>query len=285
MLLSLSHHEEEYELDDEESSHSGPRSRRDRCRARDHRRRNPGRADDCARRGSVGQDQRSPSRRCGGAGAGQDRRGAGAGAAGSGAGEPGPQVRRPGVVPREIERSVNEHAARLGAAKNAIETARGKKAGDDEVEAGAEALREGVEGAAVSALAKDAPSGRSLAVPLYVIGGLVDRGLPSDDALARVLARLTARASDAEIQRLPGSCLLRRRAARRTSRRSPRSRHREPAIDPVAPVPRPAFRHRVAGRRCPSRLASPSSFTIAAMSRRFLEALHQRDLAEIRARS
>lgn len=109
-----------------------------------------------------------------------------------------------GVVPREIERSVNEHAVRLGAAKNAIETARGKKAGDDEVEAGAEALRQGVDGAAVSALAKEAPSGRSLAVPLYVIGGLVDRGLPSDDALARVLARLTARASDAEIQRLPG---------------------------------------------------------------------------------
>ena len=109
-----------------------------------------------------------------------------------------------GVVPREIERSVNEHAARLGAAKNAIENGRGNKAGDAEVEAGAEALRQGVDGAAVSELAKEAPSGRSLAVPLYVIGGLVDRGLPSDDALARVLERLTARASDAEIQRLPG---------------------------------------------------------------------------------
>jgi hypothetical protein len=109
-----------------------------------------------------------------------------------------------GIVPREIERSVNEHAARLGAAKNALETGRGKKAGDDEVEAGAEALRQGVDGAAVSQLAKESPSGRSLAVPLYVIGGLVDRGLPSDDALARVLERLTARASDAEIQRLPG---------------------------------------------------------------------------------
>jgi len=106
-----------------------------------------------------------------------------------------------GVVPREIERSVNEHADRLVAAKNAIETGRGAKAGGEEVEAGAEALRQGVDGAAVSELAKEAPSGRSLAVPLYVIGGLVDRGLPSDDALARVLERLTARASDAEIQR------------------------------------------------------------------------------------
>lgn len=109
-----------------------------------------------------------------------------------------------GVVPREIERSVNEHANRLGAAKVAIENGRGGKAGDEEIEAGAEALRQGVDGAAVSALAKEAPSGRSLAVPLYVIGGLVDRGLPSDDALARVMERLSARASDAEIQRMPG---------------------------------------------------------------------------------
>ena len=109
-----------------------------------------------------------------------------------------------GVVPREIERSVVEHLGRLGAAKNAIETGRGGKAGDEEVEAGAEALRQGVDGAAVSELAKGAPSGRSLAVPLYVIGGLVDRGLPSDNALAKVLERLTARAGDAEIQRLPG---------------------------------------------------------------------------------
>ena len=109
-----------------------------------------------------------------------------------------------GVVPREIERSVNEHAVRLGAAKSAIESGRGAKAGDEEIEAAAEALRQGVDGATVSELAKDAPSGRSLAVPLYVIGGLVDRGLPSDDALARVLERLTARASDTEIQRIPG---------------------------------------------------------------------------------
>src|SRR5688572_24323430 len=109
-----------------------------------------------------------------------------------------------GVVPREIERSVNEHADRLGAAKNAIETARGKKAGDDEVEAGAEALRQGVDGKAVSQLAKETPSGRSLAVPLFVIGGLIDRGLPSDDALKRVSERLQAQASDAELERMPG---------------------------------------------------------------------------------
>jgi len=109
-----------------------------------------------------------------------------------------------GVVPRDIEKSVAAHAERLEEAKDALEAGRGRKPTDDEVEAGAEAIRQGVDGAAVSALAKDAPSGRSLVMPLYVIGSLVDRGLPSDEALARVLARLLARATDAELERLPG---------------------------------------------------------------------------------
>jgi hypothetical protein len=64
-------------------------------------------------------------------------------------------------------------------------------------------MRKGVDGAKVSALAKSAPSGRSLAVPLYVIGSLVDRGLPSDDALARVEQKLKARASDHDLEQMP----------------------------------------------------------------------------------
>jgi hypothetical protein len=108
-----------------------------------------------------------------------------------------------GVVPRDIEHSVAAHAERLDAAKGALVAGRNRKPSGEEVEAGAEALRQGVDGAAVSALAKDAPSGRSLALPLYVIGSLVNRGLPSDDALALVQERLAARATDAELERLP----------------------------------------------------------------------------------
>ena len=110
-----------------------------------------------------------------------------------------------GVAPADIECSVSEQAGRMDAAKRALAQARGgRPATGDEVEAGAEAMRQGVDGAAVSALAKSAPSGRSLAVPLYVIGGLTDRGLPSEEALRRVQARLQARASDAELQAMPG---------------------------------------------------------------------------------
>jgi hypothetical protein len=109
-----------------------------------------------------------------------------------------------GVAPEQIERSVAEHATRMDRAQAALAGARGGlRPGSDEVDAAAEAMRIGVDGAGVSALAKSAPSGRSLAVPLFVVGSLVDRGLPSDEAIARVRDRLQSRATDAELERLP----------------------------------------------------------------------------------
>ena len=108
-----------------------------------------------------------------------------------------------GVEPKLIAVSIEQQGERMEKAKDVLNDARGRKPSEDEIEAGAEAMRQGVDGAAVSELAKSAPSGRSLAVPLFVIGSLVDRGLPSDEALARVLARLQARASDAELEKIP----------------------------------------------------------------------------------
>ena len=78
-----------------------------------------------------------------------------------------------GVAPADIERSIDAHAERMNTAKGLLQGARGQRPAGDEVDAGAEALRQGVEGEAVSTLAKTAPSGRSLAVPLFVLGGLV----------------------------------------------------------------------------------------------------------------
>ena len=112
-----------------------------------------------------------------------------------------------GENPAAIERAVSDHAARLAQSQATLNAARGGRAANDEVEAGAEAIRQGVDGAAVSALAKSAPSGRSLAVPLYVLGQLAARGLPSDDALARVKERLAAKASDTELEQLPAQAI------------------------------------------------------------------------------
>src|SRR5262245_3491958 len=110
-----------------------------------------------------------------------------------------------GVDPKLIEKSIDEQLVRMSDAKAALQKGSGRKPLDDEVTAGAEALRKGVEPSKVSELARSVPSGRSLAVPLYVIGSLIDRGLPSDAALRRVQDRLEARASDVDLEQLPAS--------------------------------------------------------------------------------
>ena len=107
-----------------------------------------------------------------------------------------------GVNPDSIEKSVVDQESRMEKVRDTLRSARGHAAGD-EIDAGAEAMRKGVDGAKVSALARSAPSGRSLAVPLYVIGSLVDRGLPSQDALERVEQRLKALASDHDLEQMP----------------------------------------------------------------------------------
>ena len=108
-----------------------------------------------------------------------------------------------GVAPADIERSVAEQAQRQAQAKTLLEAARGTPPSPDELEAGAEAMREGVDGHDVSAIAKSAPSGRSLSVPLYVLGSLTSHGIASADALARVEQRIAQGASDADLESLP----------------------------------------------------------------------------------
>lgn len=107
-----------------------------------------------------------------------------------------------GVPPAGIETAVAHEASDLAAARAALAAGGRSGATDDELDAAGTALGKGVEGQEVSQLARSAPSGRSLAVPLFVISSLVDRGLPSDEALRQVLARLEARASDGQLEGL-----------------------------------------------------------------------------------
>lgn len=99
-----------------------------------------------------------------------------------------------------IDAAVTHLAQGLQAGRDALASAGRAHASDTETEAAAAALASGADGAAVSALARSAPSGRSLAVPLYVLSGLMNRGLPSDQALARVQAGLAARLSDRQLE-------------------------------------------------------------------------------------
>lgn len=86
----------------------------------------------------------------------------------------------------------------MGRAQEAL-LAAGHEPAEGEIEAATAAIRMGVDATSVSGLAMSGPSGRSLAVPLLVMGELTARGLASDDALMAVRDRLVARADDASL--------------------------------------------------------------------------------------
>ncbi len=100
----------------------------------------------------------------------------------------------------EVLAAVELLVGEMGRAQDALQAA-GRAPGEGEIEAATAAMRMGVDGEAISELARSQPSGRTLAVPLLVMGGLAERGLPSDQALAAVRDRLTAGAGDAGLLR------------------------------------------------------------------------------------
>lgn len=108
-----------------------------------------------------------------------------------------------GVAPADVLRAVAAQEEAMAAGKQALAAGGRADPADDEIEAAGLAMGKGVAGKSVSALAKSAPSGRSLAVPLAVMASLVDRGLPADEAIQRVQDRLAARATDQELGALP----------------------------------------------------------------------------------
>lgn len=98
----------------------------------------------------------------------------------------------------EVLLAVDALIAEMGHARAAL------KAGDHpplqgEVEAATAAMRMGVDAAQVSELARAGGSDRSLSVPLLVLAGLSQRGLPSDQALSAVRDRLSAGMADHEL--------------------------------------------------------------------------------------
>ena len=96
----------------------------------------------------------------------------------------------------EVLAALDALTVSLGTARDALAAA-GSAPSFEEVEAAGMAMRMGVDADAVAGLARSRPEGRSLAVPLLVLGGLSQRGLPSDQALGQVLQRLSARMDDA----------------------------------------------------------------------------------------
>jgi type II secretory pathway component PulK len=107
-----------------------------------------------------------------------------------------------GVAPERIARTIDQQAGYLDQGNRVLRAAGRAEPSADEIDAAATALGRGVDPGAVSELAGSAPSGRSLAVPLLVLASLVDRGLPVDNAMQQVLARVASRASDRQLEQL-----------------------------------------------------------------------------------
>jgi hypothetical protein len=101
-----------------------------------------------------------------------------------------------GAPPSEIEARVAAFAAGLGDGRRALALGGREHPAAGEIEAAEDVMTRGVDGTTVSSLARTAPPGRSLAVPLYVLSSLMDRGLPSDQAIARVHDALAAGVND-----------------------------------------------------------------------------------------
>src|SRR6266513_5831684 len=102
------------------------------------------------------------------------------------------RLARKGTKPADVEQSIDRSAENMKNAKSALVSA-GRRPTNDEVVAGGALIGKGVDGKQVSAWAKTAPSGRDLTVPINVTASLMNRGLRSDAALARVHAGLVAK--------------------------------------------------------------------------------------------
>jgi len=94
--------------------------------------------------------------------------------------------------------------ANLEAAHEAMVRAGREQPRDEETERGAYALERGYTSAQVEAVARSAPSDRSLVVAFDVLSRLAARGVASANAVAQVQSRLETRATDAQISATAG---------------------------------------------------------------------------------
>jgi len=96
-------------------------------------------------------------------------------------------------------------AARLEGAKAALVRGGHARPEDQEVRLAARAMERGASEAQIESLARHAPANRSLAVSFNVLTTLALRGVPVNEAVARLSAKLDANASDSQIASLVSS--------------------------------------------------------------------------------
>ena len=113
--------------------------------------------------------------------------------------------RAKGASEAQMAASARTLRLELEAAYDAMVRAGRDHPSDGEVERGASAMEHGYTAAQIEAVAKSAPSDRSLVVAFDVLTRLSERGVPVTKALAQVSTKLESRAPDAEIDAIVAS--------------------------------------------------------------------------------
>jgi len=107
-----------------------------------------------------------------------------------------------GVGADRIVEALADCTERFNLALTALERGRSTQPTGEEIEAGATALRSGMDTATLSGFARSAPGNRSLALPLLMVASLTDHNVPTNTAVSQVLSGLVAGKSDQELATL-----------------------------------------------------------------------------------
>jgi hypothetical protein len=110
--------------------------------------------------------------------------------------------RAKGASETQLAASAHSMRLHLESAEEAMVSAGRERPSDQEIERGAYAMERGYTHAQIEAVARSAPSDRSLVVAFDVLARLQDRGLSVTRAVAQVQSKLASRASDASIDAL-----------------------------------------------------------------------------------
>ena len=112
------------------------------------------------------------------------------------------EARAKGKSEAQAALAARQLRANLETAHEAFVRAGRTSPSEDEVERGGYAIERGYTSAQVEAIARSAPSDRSLVVAVDVLSELVARGVANERALAEVQGKLEARADDTQIRGL-----------------------------------------------------------------------------------
>lgn len=105
-----------------------------------------------------------------------------------------------GASSEDIERKIDGYAKAMELAGEALARGRGRRPTADEVAAGGDVITRGVSGQQVAEMARIAPADRLIAVPLFVLGALIERGLSVKSAVDQVKTGLARHETDAQMQ-------------------------------------------------------------------------------------